>query len=219
MSDKAITDNSCTRNYTIEIGSNINPPYRDKRVKIYTRTGDLGQTSLYNGDRLYKDSTYFEALGSIDECNSWLGMVDKMCDWESLGNVSPSQTELKDMLQDIQQRLLDIGSHVATPLDHSSSAKIKRTEFDESKITDLEHIIDRMDAQLPKLVNFILPGGNGAIFHMIRVQVRTAERRVVSLVNAGACSNVVLMYLNRLSDFFFQLARYTSHEDEVYKKA
>ncbi len=186
----------------------------DRKSSIYTRTGDTGETSLFNGDRKSKDEDYFDALGTTDECSSWIGMADSLCSFQGLEN--PDENELKECLSTIQKRLLDIGSHVATPLTRSGPQKVQRTSFNPDDITVLEKMIDRMDAQLPKLTTFILPAG---VFHMCRVVARRAERAIVPLVRRGDCSDAVLRYMNRLSDFLFVLARYTSQEEVRYKKS
>ena len=122
-------------------------------------------------------------------------------------------------------RLFDVGSAVATPLDSSSDAKLKRAAFDESHVATLETLIDKMDEELPPLKNFILPSGGlcAAHFHVARTLARRAERRVVPMVRSGAVDPGVGIYLNRLSDFLFVAARFSAlrhgHSEKIYKKA
>jgi cob(I)alamin adenosyltransferase len=187
---------------------------RPKKSAIYTRTGDYGETSLYNGERKRKDAHDFEALGAVDELSSWIGMIEALSGWPADIDAKPLVPELKSLLQDIQRRLLDIGTHIATP-PYSSDRIIVRAKFNPEEIIILEKMIDRMDAALPKLTNFILPRG---VFHMCRVVTRRAERLVVPMVCEGHCHDVILRYLNRLSDLFFVLARYCSKDEIVYKK-
>ena len=165
-------------------------------MKVYTRTGDKGESSLYNGERRPKDFQVFEALGDTDELNSMLGAAREF----ALG--VHGLEDLPEQLEEIQSRLLDVGSAVATPLATSSDAKVARTKFPEASVTALEHWIDEMDEELPPLKNFILPsGGKGPAFlHLARTVCRRAERKVVPLVREESVEPVVGRYLNRLSD-------------------
>lgn len=146
------------------------------KFKIYTRTGDAGQTSLYNGTRKSKTELEFEALGDVDELNSAIGVAREFLD--------PTLNSLLQQLEEIQSRLIDVGSSIATPLSTSSKGKLERAKFPEGKVQLLEHQIDAMDEELPPLKNFILPsGGPGATFlHVARGVCRRAERKVVYLV-------------------------------------
>jgi cob(I)alamin adenosyltransferase len=208
---------------------------------IYTRTGDEGKTSLFNGDRMFKNEDFFEALGTVDEVSSWIGvalhtqemtsMIATRLDPEFVqlmklerlydisktpsGLVAERFSDLRSFLRAIQCTLLDIGSHIATPLSRSKESKIERTRFGGAPIVALEKMIDHLDATLPKLTNFILPTGP---FHMCRVVARRAERLIVPIVKRGDCDSAILRYMNRLSDFFFVLARFCSREEIVYKK-
>ncbi|GIL80983.1 hypothetical protein Vretimale_9317 [Volvox reticuliferus] len=186
-------------------------------MKIYTRSGDTGQASLYNGERLYKDDAVFQALGDVDELNSALGVAMSFI----------TNQNLLEQLTDIQSRLIDVGSAVATPLATSSEAKLQRTHFPGAlHAQQLEAWIDAMDKRLPPLANFILPsGGRGSsALHHARSVCRRAERSVVVLSRRETISLEVNMYLNRLSDYLFTAARHTGICDDgepevVYKKS
>jgi len=164
-----------------------------KAVKIYTKTGDRGTTSLFNSERRSKNDPSFEALGDVDELNAYLGLIRSYI---------PDNTQLPE----IQSRLFDVGAHLATPRNSSNSIKLARTDFPDEHVTTLETWIDGMESELPALRNFILPGGKPttALFHV----ARGAERHVVTLVDQGDVDEVVLRYLNRLSDYLFVAARY-----------
>lgn len=146
------------------------------KYKVYTRTGDAGQTSLYNGSRRSKTDQEFEALGDVDELNSAIGVAREFLD--------PTLSGLLEQLEEIQSRLIDVGTSIATPLSTSSKGKLDRAKFPEGKVRLLEQQIDAMDEELPPLKNFILPsGGPGASFlHVARGVCRRAERKVVFLV-------------------------------------
>uniref|UniRef100_A0A7S2X672 Corrinoid adenosyltransferase MMAB n=2 Tax=Lotharella oceanica TaxID=641309 RepID=A0A7S2X672_9EUKA len=129
------------------------------------------------------------------------------------------------MLSVIQSRLLDAGSHIATPRLSSTPERLKLVEFSEAHVDQLEAWIDQMDEDLPELKNFILPGGGhaGSALHVARSVARRTERSIIHLVSQGEVDSAVLKYMNRLSDFFFVAARYasmrTGNEEVVYKKA
>ncbi|GAX81471.1 hypothetical protein CEUSTIGMA_g8900.t1 [Chlamydomonas eustigma] len=185
------------------------------KYKIYTKTGDTGTSSLYNGQRLPKDADYFCALGDVDELNSVVGAAREFCGPECASTCS--------QLEVIQSRLLDVGSAVATP-NNSSQFKLNRTRFDASSTTQLEAWIDEMDTSLPALKNFILPsGGKASVFlHMARSICRRAERSVIPLTREGHIDEQVAVYLNRLSDYLFTAARFTASLQEcpevIYRK-
>ena len=121
--------------------------------RIYTRTGDRGDTALFSGQRLQKSHPIFDALGDVDELNAKLGTV-------RLGLLEDdSDAAFEDMIRKIQSRLIDIGSSVATPRDASSQTKLRRTAFDQRHVDQLETFIDGLESQLPKLTTFILPSG------------------------------------------------------------
>uniref|UniRef100_H2ZMN1 Cobalamin adenosyltransferase-like domain-containing protein n=1 Tax=Ciona savignyi TaxID=51511 RepID=H2ZMN1_CIOSA len=192
-----------------------------RTLKIYTKTGDKGRTSLFTGERRSKFDSVFEALGDVDELNSNLGLVREYL----------KESEKKDALQDvskmlvkIQCSLLDIGSCIATPLNSASDKQLQRTEFDENLVQELEQNIDRYWKELPELKNFILPSGGklSCSLHVSRSVCRRAERKISSLLHAGEVSKDVAKYVNRLSDLLFTLARYAAfveeNEEVIYKK-
>jgi cob(I)alamin adenosyltransferase len=170
--------------------------YKKNMVKVYTKQGDKGTTSLYNGTRLPKNSFYFEALGAIDELSSHLGhLVVLLSSHDQLRLFNSS-------LKTVQTRLMDMGSSIATP----DGRNYKKTRFERQE-DEVERWIDFLDTMLPRLTNFILPGGSepAAVAHVCRSVCRRAERNVLSVVNVDESISI---YLNRLSDYFFTLARY-----------
>jgi cob(I)alamin adenosyltransferase len=173
-------------------------------MKVYTKTGDGGGTSLFGGTKVSKDDIQIEAYGTVDELNSFIGVLI------SEVNESPLSQELKD----IQPILFDIGSHLA------SDGKMPDylPALDDNNITVLENSIDRMTSDLPELKAFIMPGGNSRIAraHICRVICRRAERRVVTMSNSHEkLPRFIQIYLNRLSDYFFVVARYLAHLDGI----
>lgn len=176
-------------------------------VKIYTRTGDAGETSLCVGGRVSKDNVFIEAIGTVDECNSTIGMA------VSLLPIQDDLKEVRDQLELVQHALFDLGAALATPLTQASEAKKRRSYFDSHATELLEQWIDKMEQSLPKLTYFILPGGHQAssTLHIARSICRRAERRVVPLHQSSDVSAEVFVYLNRLSDYLFVLARHVNH--------
>ena len=175
-------------------------------VKIYTKTGDQGQTSLFTGHRVPKNSHYIDALGTVDECNSAIGAAISLLPAEK------KFSEVKAELEFVQHALFDIGAALATPRSLASSPKISKTRFDSDEITLLEKWIDKMELELPKLTYFILPGGDPAasFLHLARSICRRAERDALRLAEKADVSENVLVYLNRLSDYLFVLSRYVN---------
>ncbi len=165
-------------------------------MKIYTRKGDSGNTSLFGGSRVPKSSARIEAYGTVDELNSLLGLA------ASFG-CSPKAEE---WLPRVQEQLFVLGSDLATPPD--ADARIERIGEAETKF--LEEAIDEMEEELPPLKNFILPGGarTGSTLHFARTVCRRAERATVRCMEEEEISEQALAYLNRLSDFLFVLGRY-----------
>ena len=192
---------------------------RARSFKIYTKTGDLGSSSLFNGQRKSKDDRIFAALGDSDELNAALGVACEQCKV----NGGERTAVIIPQLVTVQSRLLDLGSAIATPLTQSSDARLKRATFDDNgeSTAQLEQWIDDMDAELAPLRNFILPGGGvaSASLHVARAVCRRTERSVVPLVLDGECEPLANIYLNRLSDYLFQAARYAARSDTVYQKA
>lgn len=176
-------------------------------MKIYTKTGDKGQTSLYTGQRVLKNDPLIEAIGIIDECNSSIGAA--------LSFIPDQENMLpKKQLQTIQHALFDIGAAVATPLTRATDFKLKKTRFDPESVEQIEHWIDELETHLPPLKQFILPGGHpaGAMLHLSRSICRNAERLLIPLHLSGEVSEHVLCFLNRLSDYLFVASRFVNHQ-------
>lgn len=166
-----------------------------KEIKIYTKTGDAGQTGLWGGSRIGKDNARIHAYGTVDECNAVIG----------LARTCQSSTEFDARLERIQNTLFIVGADLATPQDASTA--IDRICPDDTTL--LEKWIDEYEAKLPKLKQFILPGGKeqAAYLHLARTVCRRAERWVVELAGQDKVNPDALKFLNRLSDFLFVAAR------------
>jgi cob(I)alamin adenosyltransferase len=166
-------------------------------VKIYTRTGDSGETSLFDRTRVSKADARVDAYGEVDEVNACLGTV----------LAAGVDDDIAGLLTAIQRDLFAVGARLADPSSRIASRVTKAAVTDED-IQRLEDAIDRLEAGLPPLRKFILPGGSGAgsQLHLARTVCRRAERRVVGL-GAGAVESPVIVYLNRLSDLLFVMAR------------
>lgn len=177
------------------------------KVKIYTKTGDEGETSLFSGERVSKNDPFVEALGTVDECNSAIGIALSFMGHE------PSLKQTRDQLETIQHTLFDLGASLATPRTRAGGSKIERTRFDSEGTELLEKWIDQMEEKLPELHTFILPGGHsaGAFLHLARSICRRAERIVIPISKKADVSKNVIMYLNRLSDYLFVASRYVNH--------
>ncbi len=177
------------------------------KQKIYTRTGDKGTTSLFSGKRVNKNDPFIEALGTVDEGNSSIGLAIALLPSDSTLHQCKAQLEL------IQHALFDIGASLATPLSCKENKKLEKTRFDSDAIELLEKWIDEMEARLSPLHAFILPGGHpaGAALHLSRSLIRRAERCVIPLFEEAEVSQAVLVYLNRLSDYLFVISRYINH--------
>lgn len=179
-------------------------------MKVYTKTGDEGETSLFSGQRVAKNDPFVEALGSVDECNSAIGVA------VSLLGTDPKLRQVKEQLEIIQHALFDVGAALATPRTKAVSSKINKTRFDGQATEFLETWIDAMDGILPPLKAFILPGGHpaGGMLHLARSICRRAERVVVPLNKKADTPSEILIYLNRLSDYLFVASRYVNHLTE-----
>lgn len=165
-------------------------------MKIYTKTGDTGETGLFGGTRISKDSLRIDAIGTIDELNACIGTAR----WQI------RDVEIDDLLHRIQNELFNIGADLATLDTHSKSDDLR---ISSAFVETLEKDIDGLENQLAPLTNFILPGGSvaGSTLHLARTVCRRSERSVVSLADAESINPLILPYLNRLSDFLFVLAR------------
>ncbi len=173
-------------------------------VRIYTRTGDGGDTSLGDGSRIPKSGPRVALYGEVDELNSWLGLCAVALN--DLG-VSVPGLSTQD-IQLIQNRLFDLGAVLANPVRSTEMATLP-PEDQPFGAQDLESLIDAMEALLPPLKNFILPGGSApaATIHVARTVCRRVERKTVALATAEPVPSEVITYLNRLSDFLFTAAR------------
>lgn len=169
-------------------------------MKIYTRKGDTGETSLIGGVRVHKNDERIEAYGTVDELNAILGLIRD--------NSDDSATD--EFLVGIQHRLFTIGSELASAPD----SKMEIPRLTDEDIESLEKEMDRMDEQLPELRNFILPGGDltSSHCHLARCVCRRAERCVVALADNSVVDERIIRYLNRLSDYLFVLARFYTHQ-------
>ncbi|PLT33033.1 cob(I)yrinic acid a,c-diamide adenosyltransferase [Bacillus sp. V5-8f] len=167
-------------------------------MKIYTKTGDKGTTSLIYGSRVSKNDNRVEAYGTCDEANSMIGLALSYLNNESFAG----KENIIEVFHKVQTALFHVGAELATPVGKEIKWKLK-----DEDIAALEAAIDRWDASLPALSNFVLPGGHpaGASFHMARTIVRRSERCAVSI--GDSVSPLVLAYLNRLSDLLFVAAR------------
>ena len=174
-------------------------------MKIYTRTGDAGTTALYGGERVPKDARRVEAYGTVDEANALLGVARTQLG-SSADGPNDRLNDYDALLARVQSALFDVGADLATPESRYRANIVPLTEAD---VTGLEEEIDRLEAALPPLHAFILPGGHpaAASLHLARTVVRRAERRTVELSHHEALNPQVTAYLNRLSDFLFVLAR------------
>jgi cob(I)alamin adenosyltransferase len=171
-------------------------------MKIYTKTGDQGETALFGGERVPKDAQRIEAYGSVDELNCVLGVIRSLKPHASVDRI----------LGKIQHQLFELGADLATPIAHQSPfiPRIKRLHS-----SFLEKTIDALELKLQPLKTFILPGGSviAAHLHLARTVCRRAERSVVRLSRNEDIGDSVIIYLNRLSDLLFVMARYANHLD------
>ncbi len=172
-------------------------------MKIYTKTGDKGDTSLFGGTRVNKDHVQIEAYGTVDELNAHTGLLIS----------SINEDNIKTELMAIQAILFDIGSHLASDGKNDDYLPALEDGF----IKNLEESMDSMSKELSPLKSFILPGGNRriALAHVCRTVCRRAERRVITLDSSKTVTEFIVRYLNRLSDYYFVLARYVSMLDGV----
>lgn len=169
--------------------------------RIYTKTGDLGETALFGGRRVLKSHLRVDAYGTMDELNAFIGLLAD----------SLEESPHRALLQEIQHRLFSIGAYLASDPD---SGGVRQADIEAADVQLLEDSMDALDAQLPELKNFILPGGypTVSLCHVCRTICRRAERLVVALHQEHPVELTVLQYLNRLSDYFFILARHLSRE-------
>jgi cob(I)alamin adenosyltransferase len=174
-------------------------------MKIYTKTGDTGETALFDGTRVAKSDARVDAYGEVDELNAWLGLVRA---------IDPGP-ELDEMLAQIQRDLFALGSRLADPRS-KIAARVEKAALGAEDVARLEGWIDDLETELPVLRRFVLAGGSvpGAHLHLSRTVCRRAERRMVAL-GAGEVDSVLITYMNRLSDLLFVMARAANHRAAV----
>ncbi len=170
--------------------------------KIYTKTGDAGETGLFDGSRVPKNAPAVEAYGSVDELNALLGYACSII----------ADPEIRKLLLAVQRDLFVIGAQLANPSERTHRDP-SRFDLPAERISTLEGLIDRWEEELPPLNTFILPGGTpeGALLHLARTVCRRAERRIVTLAEQTQLPPTLLPYINRLSDTLFVLARLVNH--------
>ena len=172
-------------------------------MKIYTRTGDRGETGLFGGGRVPKDHPRVAAYGDVDELNSAIGVA------RALAPVALHD----ELLESVQRDLFAIGGHLATPDPDKVRKALARAELDEARATAFERVMDDAEAELPPLRAFVLPAGTpkAAALHLARTVCRRAERSVIHLSHEADVPELFIVYLNRLSDLLFTLARLANH--------
>lgn len=176
-------------------------------MKIYTKTGDKGDTGLFGGERVSKASDRIDTYGTVDELNSFIGLaVTEVLD-----------SEVKELLIKIQNQLFVLGSDLATPINEKND-KLKIQRVTSKFYEDIEAAIDHFDARLEALQNFILPGGSksASLLHVCRTISRRAERKAVALNDKVKIGDNIIIFLNRLSDLFFVLARYENKCSKIH---
>ncbi len=175
-------------------------------MKIYTKTGDKGETSLFNGKRVKKDNIRIDSYGTVDELNSFIG----------LAMTEVKSPEVNKLLSEIQNTLFTCGSDLATPLEYKNG-RFTIPRISEEDYKKLENWIDFFSDKLEELRNFILPGGSkgASVLHVCRTVCRKAERLVVTLQGTEEINGNIVIFLNRLSDLFFVLARFENSFNNV----
>lgn len=176
-------------------------------MKIYTRTGDGGETGLFGGGRVPKDDLRVEAYGALDEANAALGVA----------RAAGLEAELDGIAAGAQHALFDLGAELATPPEANRNARAQVPLVDAASVKALESAIDTLTGELPPQTHFILPGGSAdaAALHLARTTLRLAERRMVALHRVSPVRSEALQYVNRLSDLLFVMARAANHRRGV----
>ncbi len=177
--------------------------------KIYTKTGDKGTTGLFGGKRVSKSYKQIEAYGTIDELNSFIGLLKDYIDELNI----KEKDNISELITYIQDRLFSIGAHLATDISKSEKLKEMLPPLFDDDITQLEKAIDKMEEEIEPMKYFVIPGGNKIVSycHVARCVCRRAERTVVGFYDVETnIESHILPYLNRLSDYLFVLARYLS---------
>jgi len=174
-------------------------------LKIYTGFGDKGKTRLYGGDIVDKDHLRVKAYGAMDELNSIIGLLITYIE----------QEELVKTLQKIQCKIFELSAELAAAADKQSKLKVPTVK--DENIKELENKIDMIDSKLEPLKNFILPGGSrsAAVCHLVRTVCRRAERDIITLNSVEVVDERIIIYVNRLSDYFFVLARLLNKENNI----
>lgn len=170
-------------------------------MKIYTKTGDKGTTSLLSGRRVNKNNIRIEAYGTVDELNSWIGVIRDRC-----------HEKHREHLITIQNELFTIGSLLAN--DPEKEVSFKLPDINSESILKLERLMDELNLDLLEMKNFVLPGGHELVsfVHVARCVCRRAERRIVDLMENAGVEDLIIQYINRLSDYLFVLSRASSQE-------
>jgi cob(I)alamin adenosyltransferase len=178
-------------------------------MKIYTKTGDTGDTSLFDGTRVRKDDARVDAYGEVDELNAWIGLARA-----SQPGAAPLDPVLDEAIVRIQRDLFAVGAQLADP-GEKLATRVTKAVIAEADVERLEQLIDRLEGELPPLRRFILAGGTpaGAALHVARTVCRRAERRMVAL--RPPIDPVLVRYVNRLSDLLFVIARVVNHRGGV----
>ena len=177
-------------------------------MKVYTKTGDKGTTALFGGTRVPKDHIRIESYGTVDELNSYIGLIR-----DQEVNVN-----YKKILIEVQDRLFTVGAILATPPEKevlkNGELRLQKLGIIESDIELLENEIDAMESELPQMTHFVLPGGHTTVSycHIARCVCRRAERLAVHLSHNEPVAEIAIKYMNRLSDYLFVLARKLSHD-------
>jgi len=176
--------------------------------RVYTRTGDKGETGLAGGQRVAKDSPRIEAYGTVDELNATVGIVRALN--RDLRKHSAVRAELEGVLRQVQQQLFDLEADLATPAEEGRTVPAR---IGESQVKEMEALMDRWQKDLKPLKSFVLPGGGklSSFLHQCRTVCRRAERQVVKLSRQEEVGHWPQIYLNRLGDLFFVLSRWISH--------
>ena len=175
-------------------------------VKIYTRTGDAGETGLFDGTRVPKSDPRVAAYGDVDELNAWLGLARSAL---AAATSEPPKFALPDLLEQLQRDLFALGARLADPR-HKIADRVTKAAIGSDDIARLENWIDELERELQPLRRFVLPGGSpgGATLHVARTVCRRAERAMVAL---GGIEPDLLIYINRVSDLLFVMARVANH--------
>lgn len=178
-------------------------------MKIYTKTGDKGKTALFDGTRVFKSNPRVDTYGTIDELNSYLGVVIAGLD---------GKLNLKNLHKElflIQSDLFEIGALLANP--HTEKKQIENvTVYFDKRVSEIENLLDTFSVEMPPITQFILPGGGktGALLQFARTLARKCERKIVSLSQSETIEPAILCYFNRLSDLLFTMGRYANHVEQ-----